>query len=88
MKLVAEVNDERFAVYYFYDPDKRVSKDRAVFDDAIEPHRRIPIEDDDVRAAAAAADLELMDYFSTPRWPGLFSSYYYVRYFYVLRKRG
>jgi SAM-dependent methyltransferase len=88
MKLIAEVNGERFAVYHFYDPEKRASEDRAVFYDAIEPHKRIPIEYDDVRSAAADADLEILDYFSTPRWPGLFSSYYYVRYFYVLRNRG
>jgi SAM-dependent methyltransferase len=85
-KVVAVVNGKRFEIYYFYNPENRVSEDRAVFEGAVEQHKRIPIEIEDVRSAGSGAGLVLTDHFSTARWPSFFSAYYYVRYFYVLRR--
>ena len=70
-------------VYFFYDPDKRVSESRVVFGDIVEPHRRIPLDRDDIRKAAAAAGLEVIECFSLNRYFLLLS---YVRRFHVLRK--
>jgi SAM-dependent methyltransferase len=85
-KVVGEVHGERFGIYYFYDPEDRVSEDRAVFEDAVERHRRMPIEIEDVRSAAGEARLVITDHFSTARWPFFLSSFFYVRDFYLLRK--
>ena len=72
-----------FEVYYFYDAEARVSESRVVLGDKIERHRRIPLEREDVRRAAAATGLEIAEDFSLNRYFLVLS---YVRRFYVLRK--
>ncbi len=54
-----------------------------VFADAVERHRRVPIEEDDVRRAAQEAGLEVVDSFSGSNY-GLYGSHN-SRRFYVLR---
>jgi SAM-dependent methyltransferase len=77
IKTLAFAKGEHFAVYYFYDPTRRVSESRVVYEGFIERHRRIPIEADDVRAAAREAELELVERFAG-----------WGRQFYVLRSPG
>jgi 2-polyprenyl-3-methyl-5-hydroxy-6-metoxy-1,4-benzoquinol methylase len=64
IKTLAFVNGDYFAVYYFYDPVSRVSESRAVLEGSIERHRRIPIEEEDVRVAAREAGLEFVEHFA------------------------
>jgi SAM-dependent methyltransferase len=86
LKTAAEVRGEQFEVYYFYDSDRRVCEARVVFPGTVERHRRVPIEDGDVRRAAAEAGLMVAEHF--PRKPWLFPAvgFSLVRRFYVLRK--
>jgi SAM-dependent methyltransferase len=85
-KVVANVDGKSFEIYYFYDRKRRVSEDRVVFEGLIERHRRIAIDEEDVRWAARKAGLQVTDHFSNPRWPSSIVPYYHVRQFYVLRK--
>lgn len=81
-KVIARVNGGMFEVYFFYDPDSRISEARVVVDGITERHRRIPIEVRDVRFAASEAGLTLLDHFPKIRLPNTFA-----RQFYVLQKR-
>jgi SAM-dependent methyltransferase len=85
-KVTADVDGTEFEIYYFYDPIRRVSEDRVVFDGLIERHRRIPIDEEDVRWAAGKAGLEVTDYFTGPSRLFLILPFLYVRHFYVLRR--
>jgi proline iminopeptidase len=84
LQVVIAAQDRQFAMYKFYNPGSRVGEVRVVAGDAIERHRRVPIEEEDVRRAAATADLVVTDYFSSrtylPLWPSP------ARRFYVVRK--
>ncbi len=64
LKAQIDVGGVSFDVYHFYDPDRRVGDARAVFRDCVEAHRRIPIEEEEVRRAAAAAGLTVAEHFS------------------------
>jgi hypothetical protein len=75
--------DQSLDVYFFYDPQIRVSEARVVAGSVVERHRRIPLEREDVSQAAAAAGLEVVEAFSLNRYFLVLS---YVRRFYVLRK--
>jgi SAM-dependent methyltransferase len=79
-KTVATVDGRHFELYLFYDAGMRVSESCAVFGDIVERHRRIPIEEQDVRRSASQAGLQLAERFATL---GFLS---YQRRFYVLRK--
>jgi SAM-dependent methyltransferase len=85
LKVVADVGGERFEVWHFYDADRCVSESRVVFGGAVEGHRRVPIEEGDVRRAAGEAGLGVVEYFSTNPWLYPFSSVR-RRHFYVLRR--
>jgi SAM-dependent methyltransferase len=83
-KVVVVMGDREFAFYQFYDSQRRVSEARVVAGTAVERHRRVPIEEEDVRWAAAAADLAVTDTFvNQTYYPRLLSA---VRRFYVLQK--
>ena len=82
-RTVAQVGRERFEVYYFYDPKTRVSEARAVLTWAVERHRRVPIDEADVRRAAAASGLVVAEHFSHNTLS--FFSTMAARQFYVLR---
>ncbi len=91
LKVIGGVGSQRFEAYYFYDPECRFSESRVVFQDAIERHRRIPIETADVGAAASDAGLEVVEHFAALSWLGsLISSVVtdpiWARQFYVLRR--
>jgi len=84
IKVVSVVAGQHFEMYYFYDRDRRVCSPRLVFGDAVEEHRRIPIERKDVDQAAAAAGMTVAEHFSantfqTPAKP-------MTRQFYVVRQ--
>jgi SAM-dependent methyltransferase len=83
MRTVAQVGRERFEVYYFYDPKTRVSEARAVLNGGVERHRRVPIDETDVRLAAGESGLVVTEHFS----PNTFSLVptMLARQFYVLR---
>jgi SAM-dependent methyltransferase len=74
-KMVVAVGDERFAVYYFYHPESKISEDRVVFANTIERHRRIAIGKTLVRQVADELGFEIADSFRS----------WYGRQFYVLR---
>ncbi|MHB1421642.1 MAG: class I SAM-dependent DNA methyltransferase [Gemmataceae bacterium] len=85
------MNGERFEWYSFYDSDSRINEERVVLQGIVERHRRIPIEEEDVRRAANEAGLEVAERFSVKTYlflfPILYTLYFYpVRQFYVLRK--
>jgi SAM-dependent methyltransferase len=92
-KVVVEVNGEQFEWYNFYDPGSRVSETCVVLQGVVERHRRIPIEEEDVRRAASEAGLEVAENFSAKTYlflfPHLYPLYLYpVRQFYLLRRPG
>ncbi len=67
-----------------YDAATRVSQSLVVFGSEVETHRRIPIEPDQMLAAAGRCGLTVLDWFSVAGF-GLFK-YGGVRNFYVLQK--
>lgn len=81
--LLVEAGEEWFEKYNFYDPETRVSEPRIVFKDAVERHRRIPIEEGDVVRSCTAAGLEPVEHFSRETYRPF--SYSVERQFYVLR---
>jgi SAM-dependent methyltransferase len=90
-RAVVEVNGECFEWYNFYDYYRRVSETRVVLPGAVEPHRRIPLEKEDVRRAASEAGLEVAEHFSAKTYlflfPPVYRLYFYpMRQFYLLRK--
>jgi SAM-dependent methyltransferase len=82
-KAVAEVGGEQFELYTFYDAGRRVSESRVVLGGAVERHRRVPVEEGDVRVAAAGAGLAVAEHFSRKTYLRLGPAA--VRQFYVLR---
>lgn len=90
-KAVVEVNSEGFEWYNFYDPGSRVSETRVVVQGVVERHRRIPIEEKDVRHAASEAGLEIAAHFSAKSFRFLQAllpllCFHPVRQFYLLRR--
>jgi SAM-dependent methyltransferase len=83
LKTVVTLGSERFEIYYFYDPKSRVSESRGVIGKAIERHRRIPIDEDDVYGAAGKARLDVVASFSLSRY---LTRFVVGRQYYVLRK--
>ena len=83
---VVEVAGERLTLMHFYNPEMRVGEVRLVFADAIERHRRVPIEPTDVDHAASDSDLAVIERFSA-RTYSLFKNWP-TRTFYILRKRA
>ena len=79
VKQVVRIGNEPFELYHFYEPTGRRCESRVVFQDAIERHGRIPIDEQDVRHAAAGAGLDVVEHFAT-------KTHSYARQFYVLRK--
>jgi SAM-dependent methyltransferase len=86
VKVIAMLGREWFQIYFFYDPHTRVNESRAVLEGAIERHRRIPIEEEDVRRAAAEVGLDVVEHFTTAPWLRLLSRSSFVRHFYILRR--
>jgi SAM-dependent methyltransferase len=82
----ADVGGRRFEVYYFYDRACRVSEGRVAFGTVVERHRRIPLEEQDIRQAAAETGLEVVEQFASKlyRLPGPGTRF--RRQFYVLRR--
>jgi SAM-dependent methyltransferase len=74
IRTVVEVGRRSFEHYRFYDPVGRVVESRIVVDGTIEGHRRVQIERKDVRRAADASGLKVLEIFGESR-----------REFYVLR---
>jgi len=79
MATLAEVRGQPLEFFSSYDSSARVSEDRVVLGDAVERHRRIPIEKSHVRRAAREAELDVVEHF-TQRL-GLCA-----RQFYILRR--
>jgi SAM-dependent methyltransferase len=82
-RIIATVGAEQFDVYYFYSPAARVGESRAVFPGAVERHRRVPLDEADVRKAAGDAGMEVVEHFHER--PPLFFELSFKRDFYVLR---
>ena len=78
-KMIGQIRGELFEVFYFYDSVRHLGECRARIGSAVERHRRIPIEDRDVRRSAKNSGLDVMNEFRT-------TGYRYSRQFYVLRK--
>lgn len=83
-RTVISLSDNLFQLYYFYDEDLRVSESRVVTDGAVERHRRVPIEEEDVRNAARASGLELLEHFAWRKF--LVGKPRVGRQFYLLRR--
>lgn len=81
-KTVVTVNEESFVIYFLYNPETKVSEDLVVFNNCVEKHRRIPIEESQIQDAASNEGFEVCDIFAT----SIFSSLGYRRHFYLLRK--
>jgi SAM-dependent methyltransferase len=99
IKVVAYAGGERFEIYYFYDPATRVSESRAVFRGLaeegrgstalkriVERHRRVPIEEGEVRRAAGEAGMEVTEHYSRRPWLYLLLRMAAARQFYVLQR--
>jgi SAM-dependent methyltransferase len=87
-KTLADVAGVQFEKYSFYDADNRIEEARVVFPGVVEQHRRIPIEQDDVRRSSKEAGLEVAEAFSTPVGLYLLLPFAYRRRFYLLRNPG
>jgi SAM-dependent methyltransferase len=85
-KTLAAVAGVQFECYSFYDVDSRVNESRVVFPGVVERHRRVPIEQDDVRRSCREAGLEIAEVFSTPTGRYLLFPFAYRRRFYLLQK--
>jgi SAM-dependent methyltransferase len=85
-KTLADVRGVQFEYYSFYDPDNRVNEARVIFSEVVERHRRIPIEQADVRRSGEEAGLEVAEAFASPVGLYLLLPFTYRRRFYVLRK--
>jgi SAM-dependent methyltransferase len=83
-RVIATVGADQFDVYYFYNPAARVGESRAVFPGAVERHRRVPLEEADVRRAASDAGLVVVEHFGE-RSPFWWWELPFKRDFYVLR---
>jgi SAM-dependent methyltransferase len=70
------VGGKQFEVYYFYDAQSRVSESRVVFEDAVERHRRIPLEVEQIYSAAKQAGMEVKECFRADLGGG---NYYLLR---------
>jgi 2-polyprenyl-3-methyl-5-hydroxy-6-metoxy-1,4-benzoquinol methylase len=86
-KTVVDMAGEQFEIIFCYDPIEQVSEDRAVLEGAIERHRRISIEEEDVRGAADRSGLEVVERFSAYGRGLLWLLPYAWKQFYVLRKQ-
>lgn len=76
-------NGTKCTIVLRYDCEKRVQNALAIFGNDVELHRRVPIEPDDVLAAASRSGFVVLDWFSLAGL-GLLK-YGGVRNFYVLR---
>jgi len=84
--LHVEVQGERFAIRFQYDPKTRRETADVLFASGVETHIRVPIAPKDVQAAAASSGLRLRDYFALPFLPGRW--YSGALCYYLLRKEG
>jgi SAM-dependent methyltransferase len=82
-KRVANVDGQSFVLYSFYNRDEGISESRVVVGDAVERHRRIPLEEADIRLAARNAGLNMAEHFSANNFLLLHRPL--VRQFYVLQ---
>ncbi len=80
----AEVGKDQVHVHFFYDPERRISESRVVVGSAVERHRRIPVEEQDVVRAAGETGLAMAEHFSANTYLPSPPS----RQFYVLRRPG
>jgi SAM-dependent methyltransferase len=85
-KRIGQVEGRAFEVYSFYDRERGVSEARVVVGDAVERHRRIPLEEEDVNRAAKEVGMAVAEHFSPNTF--LLLKRPLVRQFYVLQTSG
>jgi SAM-dependent methyltransferase len=76
-----QAGEQRFAIWFAYDPRRRRSTSTVLLPEGVEKHRRVPLDPADVAAAAEGTGLVVDDYFSSswlPWWLGIGSYCFFV----------
>jgi hypothetical protein len=81
-----EGSKQRLAIKFSYDAFQRKETSMAILPTGVEPHRRIPIDPEDVKIVAKETGLMVEDYFSSAFIPGRWRTGWAC--FFFLSRRG